>query len=80
MKQIIGTRKGMLDPLEGHLLDFPNIVIKSSELALRFQAYRKIEKFGDLIPKATQPEMVLFNLSTTGYNPSRRTRPPAALS
>ena len=52
----------MLDPLEGHLLDSPNIVIKSSELALRFQAHMKIEKFGDLIPKATQSEMVPFNL------------------
>lgn len=27
-KQIIVTRKGMLDPLEVHMLDFPNIVIK----------------------------------------------------
>jgi len=26
------SRKGMLDPLEVHLLDFPNIVIKGSEL------------------------------------------------
>ena len=25
------TRKGMLDPLEVHLLDFPNIVIKGAE-------------------------------------------------
>jgi len=31
-KQIIVTRKGMLDPLEVHLLDFPNIIIKGSEL------------------------------------------------
>merc|ERR1719267_41924 len=61
-KQIIVTRKGMLDPLEVHLLDFPNIVIKGSELSLPFQACMKIEKFGDLILKATQPEMVLFNL------------------
>merc|ERR1711920_328348 len=61
-KQIIVTRKGMLDPLEVHLLDFPNIVIKGSELQLPFQACMKIEKFGDLILKATQPEMVLFNL------------------
>ena len=36
-KQIIVTRKGMLDPLEVHLLDFPNIVIKGSELQLPFQ-------------------------------------------
>jgi len=61
-KQIIVTRRGMLDPLEVHLLDFPNIVIKGSELILPFQACLKIEKFGDLILKATQPEMVLFNL------------------
>jgi pre-mRNA-processing factor 8 len=48
-KQIVVTRKGMLDPLEVHLLDFPNIVIKGSELQLPFQACLKIEKFGDLI-------------------------------
>ncbi|ONH95591.1 hypothetical protein PRUPE_7G079800 [Prunus persica] len=46
-KQIIVTRKGMLDPLEVHLLDFPNIIIKGSELQLPFQAYLKIEKFVD---------------------------------
>ncbi|EZG56399.1 pre-mRNA-processing-splicing factor 8 [Gregarina niphandrodes] len=61
-KQIIVTRKGMLDPLEVHLLDFPNIVIKGSELALPFQTIMKVEKFADLILKATQPDMVLFNL------------------
>ena len=43
----------MLDPLEVHLLDFPNIVIKGSELQLPFQACLKVEKFGDLILKAT---------------------------
>ncbi|KAH8824952.1 NUC071 domain-containing protein [Flagelloscypha sp. PMI_526] len=58
-KQVIVTRKGMLDPLEVHLLDFPNIVIKGSELQLPFQACMKMEKFGDLIPP-TQPQMVLF--------------------
>lgn len=61
-KQIIVTRKGMLDPLEVHLLDFPNIVIKGSELQLPFQACLKIEKFGDLILKAIEPQMVLFNI------------------
>ena len=53
---------GMLDPLEVHLLDFPNIVIKGSELQLPFQACLKVEKLGDLILKATEPQMVLFNL------------------
>ena len=61
-KQIIVTRKGMLDPLEVHLLDFPNIVIKGSELQMPFQACMKIEKFGDLILKATEPQMALFNV------------------
>ncbi len=36
-KRVIVTRKGMLDPLEVHLLDFPNIVITGSELQLPFQ-------------------------------------------
>lgn len=33
-----GGVQGMLDPLEVHLLDFPNIVITGSELQLPFQA------------------------------------------
>lgn len=61
-RQIIVMRKGMLDPLELHLLDFPNIVIKGSELQLPFQSCLKIEKFGDLILSATEPQMLLFNL------------------
>ena len=39
----------LADPLEVHLLDFPNIVIKGSELQQPFQACMKMEKFGDLI-------------------------------
>ncbi len=61
-KQIVVTRKGMLDPLEVHLLDFPNIVMKGSEMQLPFQSVMKIEKFGDLILRATEPQMLLFNL------------------
>jgi pre-mRNA-processing factor 8 len=45
-----------------HLLDFPNIVIKGSELQLPFQACMKLEKFGDLILRASQPQMILANL------------------
>jgi pre-mRNA-processing factor 8 len=52
----------MLDPLEVHCLDFPNIVLKGSELQLPFQAALKVEKFGDLILRATEPQMVLFNI------------------
>ncbi|KAF2404745.1 putative pre-mRNA splicing factor [Trichodelitschia bisporula] len=61
-KQLIVTRKGLLDPLEVHLLDFPNISIRASELQLPFQAAMKVEKLGDLILRATEPQMVLFNL------------------
>jgi pre-mRNA-processing factor 8 len=43
-------------------LDFPNIIIKGSELQLPFQSCLKIEKFGDLILRATEPQMVLFNI------------------
>ena len=32
------------------------------ELQLPFQACLKVEKFGDLILKATEPQMVLFNI------------------
>lgn len=48
--------------MEVHLLDFPNIVIKGSELQLPFQSCLKIEKLGDQILKANEPQMVLYNL------------------
>ena len=61
-KQLIVTRKGMLDPLEVHMLDFPNIAIRSSELHLPFASALKIDKLSDLVLKANEPQMVLFNL------------------
>jgi pre-mRNA-processing factor 8 len=48
--------------LEVHLLDFPNISIRASELQLPFQAAMKVEKLADMILRATEPQMVLFNL------------------
>ena len=61
-RQIIMSRRGMQDPLEVHLLDFPNVIIKGSELALPFQALLKVQKLGDLVLRATEPAMVLFNV------------------
>ena len=61
-KQLIVTRRGMLDPLEVHLLDFPNIVIKGTELALPFHSILKLDRFSDLVQSAEHPQMVLFNL------------------
>jgi len=61
-KQIVVMRKGLLDPLEMNLLDFPNVVIKGSELQIPFQSLLKLEIFGETMTKATQPQMLLFNL------------------
>ncbi|SGZ58435.1 CIC11C00000005570 [Sungouiella intermedia] len=60
-KQIIATRKGVLDPLEVHMLDFPNIAIRASELHLPFASALKIDKLADVVLKASEPQMVLFN-------------------
>jgi pre-mRNA-processing factor 8 len=54
----IPTSFFLLDPLEVHLLDFPNIVIKGSELQLPFQACMKMEKFGDLILVSRIPDQI----------------------
>ncbi|GEQ71386.1 hypothetical protein JCM33374_g5069 [Metschnikowia sp. JCM 33374] len=60
-KQLIATRKGVLDPLEVHMLDFPNITIRASELHLPFASALKIDKLADVVLKAGEPQMVLFN-------------------
>lgn len=61
-RQIVPTRRGLIDPLEVHLLDFPNIMLKGSDMQLPFQAILKVERFGDLVLRATEPQMLLFNL------------------
>ena len=48
-KQISVTHKGILDPLEVYLLDFPNILIKGSELQLPFQACLKVDMLVSLL-------------------------------
>lgn len=60
-KQVIATRKGILDPLGVHMLDFSNITIRNSELHLPFAAALKIGKLADVVLKANEPQMVLFN-------------------
>merc|ERR1712193_371685 len=62
-RRIIVTRKGMLDPMEVHLLDFPNIVITGTELQLPFKACLKLKyPFGDVIENATKPELIVYNI------------------
>jgi len=60
--QIIVTRKNLLEPMSVHLLDFPNVVIKGSELNLPFQSLLDIEKFGDMVLRATEPVMLQYSM------------------
>ena len=78
-KQVIVTRKGMLDPLEVHLLDFPNIVIKGSELQLPFQACMKMEKFGDLILVRFRKSSALYVALTCIFTTARDTTADGAV-
>ncbi|KAL0204935.1 hypothetical protein P9112_000242 [Eukaryota sp. TZLM1-RC] len=59
---IIVTRKGMMDPLEVHLIDFPNISLKGCELLLPFTGLLKHPRLGNRVLSATEPQMVLYNL------------------
>lgn len=60
--QVIITSKGIMDPLEVHMLDFPNISLRPTELRLPFDAALKIDKLGNLVNTAKEPTMVLFNI------------------
>ena len=60
-RQVIVTRKSMLDPLEVHLLDFPNITIKGSELNLPFQAALKIPRLAQMVLQAVESSLLLIN-------------------
>lgn len=61
-KQVIVTRKAMLDPLEVHMLDFPNVAIRPTELKLPFSAAMSIDKLSDIVMRASEPKMVLYNI------------------
>ena len=69
----------MLDPLEVHLLDFPNIVIKGSELQLPFQACMKMEKFGDLILVRFRKSSALYVALTCIFTTARDTTAEGAV-
>lgn len=61
-KQLIVTRKGIMDPLEVHMLNFPNISIRPSELHLPFASAMKVDKLSDIVLRASEPQMVLLNI------------------
>lgn len=54
-KQLIVMRKALLDPLESHLIDFPNIVIKGSEMQIPFQSLLKLQIIGEVVSSAPEP-------------------------
>lgn len=60
--QIIVTRKTIVDPLEVHMLDFPNIGIRPTELRMPFSSILAIDKLSKTVNEATEPKMVLFNM------------------
>ncbi|CAH6720476.1 pre-mRNA-splicing factor 8 [[Candida] jaroonii] len=60
-KNLIVTRKGITDPLEVHMLDFPNVSIRQSELKLPFGNALKNDKLANIVVKANEPQMILFN-------------------
>lgn len=55
-------RKSLLDPLETQCIEFPEIIIKGSEIQIPFQALLKIESIGEAVLSAKGPKMLIFNL------------------
>jgi pre-mRNA-processing factor 8 len=60
--QLIVARASLLDPLEVHLLDFPNLSVKGSQLKLPFGYLIDVDKVADIVNGATEPKLVLLNL------------------
>ncbi len=61
-RKIVVMRKSLLDPLESQLSDFPNIIIKGSELQIPFQSLLKLSVIGETVMKAKEPKMLFMNL------------------
>jgi pre-mRNA-processing factor 8 len=78
-KQLIVTRRNLLDPLEVQMLDFPNISIRPSELMLPFKELGKLEKLADAYLKATEPQMLLYRLYDDWLD-NNQTEPGTAFS
>ncbi|PWA57936.1 re-mRNA-processing-splicing factor 8A [Artemisia annua] len=61
-QQIIYTRESTCFHLEEYLINFPKYVVKESEFQLPLQACLKVEKFGDMILKASEPLVCLYDI------------------
>ncbi|ELP90364.1 pre-mRNA-processing-splicing factor, putative [Entamoeba invadens IP1] len=61
-RSVIASLKGLIDPLETHLIDFPSIVLKGTEMALPFNEVMHMEKVNSAVSKATESSLLLFNI------------------
>jgi pre-mRNA-processing factor 8 len=60
--QLIIAQQALLDPLQTMCTDYPNMVLRGSDLSLPLQSILKLSKVGDLVMQATEPRIVVFNL------------------
>ena len=60
-KQIIVTRRGMMDPLQVNMLEFPHIVLRRSDLKIPLQSFLKVDQIGDIVLKAMDSKLVSFD-------------------
>ncbi|EAY02411.1 pre-mRNA processing 8 protein homolog PRP8 [Trichomonas vaginalis G3] len=61
-KQVICTSELLLDPVQSYLSEFPNTVVKGSDMDLPLPAFMKIPKIAEEVIHAPEPKMVLYNL------------------
>ena len=55
-------RKGLLDPLEMHLMDYPDLLVRGSDMQLPFTSLMRLKQIGGLVLQAQESSMVVFNL------------------
>jgi pre-mRNA-processing factor 8 len=61
-KLIISMRKNIIDPLSIHLIQFPDIVIKGSEIKIPFFSLLQIEKIANKIKNSNLCEILIYTL------------------
>jgi pre-mRNA-processing factor 8 len=59
---MIAIRKNLIDPLGIHLICYPNIVIKGSEIKISFYSLLQIEKIANKIKKTSFYNLLIYTL------------------
>lgn len=60
--QVVAMKSAMMDPLEVHMLDFPNVVLKGSDLHLPLNMALRLPGLGDVVSAATESRMLLYKM------------------